>query len=130
MMEADFHDLLLASVTSLVSTRVYPTTYPQNAASPAVRYQKITGAPGVHMQGSDGLNFDVVQVDARGATAAEMLAIRDAVVAALHAFSGTQGSTAFKLIQLRDDRGLNYETNGAQQFFTTSLDLDVIWRAA
>lgn len=129
-METDFRALLLAAVTSLVGTRVYPTNYPQNAASPAVRYQKITGTDELHMRGKDGLNRDIVQVDARGATAEDMIEIRDAVRAALDPYSGTQGSTEFQLISLRDDRGINYETNGAQQFFTTSLDLDVIWRAA
>ena len=133
--ETDFRALLLAAVTSLVGSNaagkaVYPATYPQNAPAPAVRYAKITGAPGLHMQGSDGLNFDLIQVDARAATAADVLAIRDAAVAALHAYSGTQGSTQFQLIALRDDRGEKYETNGAQQFFTLSMDFDVTWRVA
>lgn len=137
-MEADFRALLLAAVTSFVGSNaagsaVYPTNYPQGAPSPAARYKKITGADEMHMKGSDGLHRDVLQVDARAATEAEVLAIRDAIVtgaAKLHTYSGTQGATAFQLIACRDDRGTQYETNGAQQFFTLSLDLDVIWRAA
>lgn len=134
-MEVDFRALLLATVTGLVGSNaagpaVYPATYAQSAPTPAVRYAKITGADDLHMQGTDGLNFDLVQVDARATTAADVLAIRDAIKAALNPYVGTQGSTAFQLIRLRDDRGVNYETNGAQQFFTLSLDLDVIWRAA
>jgi hypothetical protein len=129
-MDTDFRALLLAAVTSLVSTRVSPTTYPQNSASPAVRYRKITGAPGLHMQRQRRaqLRSDAGRRAGRNCGRNARNPRRGSRCA--HAYAGTQGSTAFQLIQLRDDRGVNYETNGAQQFYTTSLDLDVIWRAA
>ena len=56
-METDFRSIIAddPAVKALVSTRIYPATYSQGAANPAVRYQKVTGSIGLHMQGSDGL---------------------------------------------------------------------------
>ena len=131
-METDFRAILAGStvLTNFVSTRIYPSTYAQNSANPAIRYAKITGADALHMQGSDGLDFSTIQIDVRAKTAAEVLSIRDALRALLNAYSGTQGSTKFLLISLRDDRGVKFETTGPQSFYTTSLDFDVTSRAS
>lgn len=126
-METDFRAILAdsAGVANLVATRIYPATYAQGAASPCVRYAKITGSPGLHMQGSDGLAQELMQVDIRAATAASALAVRDAIFAALTTYHAVKGNTDFRLISLRDDRGVQFETTGAQSFYTASLDWDV-----
>jgi hypothetical protein len=131
-METDFRALLAGDGTlaGLVSSRITPSTYAQGTSANAVRYQKVTGSTGLHMQGSDGLNSALMQVDVRAANAIEALAIRDAIVSLLHGFRGEQGTTAFQLIQLRDDRGVSFEETGAEKFYTTSLDFDVWSRAA
>lgn len=131
-MEADFRALLAGdpALVALVATRIYPTVYPQGATDPCIRYRKITGSIGLHMQGSDGLNEDLVQIDVRAATAASAAAVRDALRALLHAYSGTVGSTSFRLIRLRDDRGIGHEKTDSQEFYTASLDWDVTWRVA
>lgn len=131
-MEADFRALLATDATliGLVSTSIYPSTYAQAATSPAVRYFKVTGAPGLHMQGSDGLSSDLMQVDARADTASSALAVRDALVARLNTFRGIQGATDFQLISLRDDRGVQFDNTGPQSFYTASLDFDCWSRAA
>jgi len=131
-METDFRTLLAddAAVSALVLTRIYPATYPQAAADPCIRYAKISGAIGMHMKGSDGLATDLMQVDVRAATALEAIALRDAIVAKLHAFSGLQGATLFDLIALRDDRGIRFEATAPTSYYTTSLDFDVISRSA
>lgn len=131
-MEADLVSLITGdgTVSGLISTRLYPAVYAQGATNPCARYRKITGSPGVHMQGSDGLNFDLVQIDVRATTAASAVAVRDALRALLHAYSGTVGSTSFKLIRLRDDRGIGHEKTDSQEFYTASLDWDVTWRTA
>jgi hypothetical protein len=131
-MENDFKALLASdpTIAGIVSARIYPSTYAQNAAGPAMRYQKITGSIGMHMEGSDGLSTDLMQVDVRAELAADVFALRNAIVAALHGFSGTKGNTTFQLIELRDDRGTSFETTGAQNFYTRSMDFDVSSRAA
>lgn len=131
-MENDFRALLAtdATIIGLVAARIYPAVYAQNATDPAIRYQKITGAPGLHMRGSDGLSADLMQVDVRAATAAEVLSIRDAIVNRLHAFSGLQGPTDFLVIALRDDRGVKFEKTEPKAYYTASLDFDVHSRLA
>ncbi|MFA5897935.1 MAG: DUF3168 domain-containing protein [Hyphomicrobium sp.] len=131
-MEIDFRAILAGDVAliGLVSTRIYPSTYPQSATDPCIRYTKITGSDALHMQGADGLDFSLMQLDVRAASAASALAVRNALRALLNPFSGIQGATDFRLITLRDDRGIRFELTGAQEFYTISLDFDVISRAA
>jgi hypothetical protein len=54
----------------------------------------------------------------------------DAIVTLLHGFQGVQGATDFKLIALRDDRGVQFAKTEAASYYTTSLDFDVYSRAA
>lgn len=137
-METDFRALLAGAVPIInqVEVRIYPTVYPQNATDPAVRYQKITGSIGLHMQGSDGLSGDLMQVDVRcdaqdqAGAVAKVQAIRTAIVDQLHGFEGIQGSTDFRVIALRDDRGVRFEKTDAKAYYTTSLDFDVWSRRA
>lgn len=131
-LEVDFRALLATavSVIAAVDVRIYPTVYPQNATDPAVRYQKITGSIGLHLRGSDGLSSDLMQIDMRAVTALEVFNIRDAIVATLHGFTGLQGSTDFRVIALRDDRGVRFEKTDPKAYYTCSLDFDVWSRLA
>lgn len=123
-METDFRSILAddATLVGLVSTRIYPSTYPQDVTEPCVRYQKITGAIGLHMQGSDGFSEDLMQVDVRALTKASADAVRAAIIAALHAYAGTEGTTRFQLIALSSDRGVRFESTGPKTYYTASLD--------
>ena len=131
-MENDFRAILAGDVKliGLVGARITPVVYEQGVAGNAVRFSKVTGADALHMQGKDGLNVSVMQVDVRASKVAEVLAIRDALRELLDPYSGLQGGTDFLLISLRDDRGVQFDTTGAQEFYTTSLDFDVHSRAA
>jgi len=125
--ENDFRALLAGNTAliALVGARIYPSTYAQGATNPCIRYRKITGSTGLHMQGSDGLSEDLMQVDVRATTKASATAVRDAVKALLHGFAGLQGSTDFRVIEIRDDRGVIFETTGAEEFYSASVDFDV-----
>lgn len=131
-MDADFRAILAghAALTNLVSTRIYPVQYPQAAASPAVRYTVINAAPGLHMQGSDGLTETLMQIDVRATTFASSVAIRDVLVALLHPYRGLVGNTDFRLIRLSSDRGAQFEKPANFEYFTTSLDFQIWSRAA
>jgi len=126
-METDFRALLIndPAIAALVSTRIYPSTYAQGATSPAVRYMRIGGAPGMHLRGSDGLDQALMQVDARAGTDASANAVRDAIVAKLNSFSGVQGATKFQLIELQSDRGVQFDNTGPTNYYTASMDFAV-----
>ena len=141
-LETDFKDVLAGdpTVITLVGTRIYPGTYPQGAASPAIRFTKAAGSIGIHMGGSDGLTESTMQVDLRvsvikadtqGANAArDAAALRDAILARLHAFRGVQGATDFRLIELASDRGADFEKTDTGSYYTATLDFSVYSRAA
>lgn len=135
-MEADFNAILTgyAPLTTLIpATRITPVQYTQATGNPCLRYTKIDGATGLHMQGSDGLSSTLMQIDVRVPAAggvAPLLRIRDVLVARLHPFRGVVGATEFRLVSLRSDRGVRFEKTDTEQFYTASLDLDVWSRAA
>ena len=131
-LEADFRAILAghAPLTALVSTRIFPTTYPQTAANPAIRYTKVSGTIGLHMQGSDGLTETLMQIDVRAATFASMIGVRNVLVALLHPYRGIVGTTDFRLISLANDRGAQFEKPDAIEYHTTSLDFSIFHRAA
>lgn len=117
---------------------IYPSAYAQGCLDPCIRYQKIAGGPGLHMQGSDGLSNDLVQIDIRGRTAASVIAVRDVLLGAhgtgglLHPYVGIEGSTNFQLIRLAEggDRGIRHEKPNDVDYYTASLDFRVWSRAA
>ena len=138
-MEADFKAILTghAPLTALVpAARITPTQYTQATGNPCLRYTKIDGITGLHMQGSDGLSSTLMQIDIRGVTYASVLAVRNVLVGThghgglLHPYRGIEGATAFQLIQLRSDRGVQFEKPGSVEYYTTSLDFDVWSKAA
>lgn len=131
-METDFRALMAddAGVAGRVETRIFPSTFAQATASPAIRYQKVTSTIGVHMTGSDGLEEATMQVDIRGTTVISVLLVRDALRDLLHTFRGVKGDTDFRLIMLDSDRGITFDKTGPEEFFLGSLDFTVFSRAA
>lgn len=135
-MEIDFRDVLagdpeiLAAVTTGPVTRIYPANYTQGSASPAIRFNRVAGAVGLHMRGSDGLDEATVQVDVRvadsGHAVQDCITLRDKIVARLHGFSGLEGNTEFQLIELVSDRGINFDDTGPTKYYTASMDF-VVW---
>lgn len=131
-MERDFRTALLddSAIAALVEARIYPSAYPQKSTSKAIRFRKVAGDTGLHMQGSDGLSSALVQVDLRAATADEAYELRDAIVARLHGFHAVVGATDFRLIAIASDRGVDFDSSTPTDWFTASVDFRVQWRAA
>lgn len=131
-MENDFRTALISdpTIAGMIADRAYPAAYPQKSTASAIRLRKVAGSTGITMRGSDGLSSAVVQVDLRTATAAEAYALRDAIVAKLHAFAGVVDATDFRVISLSSDRGVDFDTSTPMPWFTASLDFNVWWRAA
>lgn len=138
-MESDFRALLVghAALIALVpAARIFHGNYAQGVAPPAIRFFKVSGLTGLHMQGSDGLTESRMQVDIRSAVRGgvavvpEVLAIRDVLTALLHTFRGIQGSTDFRVIHLMDDRGVEFSKVDSTEYYTASLDFHIWSRAA
>lgn len=125
-MESNLRALLTgyAPLTALVSTRIFWNHVPQDTSDPCVALYLITGAPGYHMQGSDRLGSAVVQINVRALTVSSMWAVRDAIVARLSGYSGTQGTTHFQAIFLRSERQAS-EKPGTVLYHTCQLDFDI-----
>lgn len=60
---------------------------PEATPRPAIVLYRISGAPGLHMRGTDNLLNATVQIDIQAHAVEVMWAIRDAVTALLHAHS-------------------------------------------
>lgn len=135
-MESDFRLILTghAPLTAIVpAARIYRAYYPQAATDPAIRIAKVGGQVGLTMQGSDGLTASTMQVDVRtlaSGGAAQIVSIRNALLALLHPFRGVKGSTYFHLVSLADDRGEDFEKPSTVEYLTASLDFNVWSRAA
>lgn len=125
-MEGEFRALLTgyAPLAALVSTRIYWNAYPQGAKDPAVRLTKVTGAPGYTTQGPDGLTGSIVQIDVRATTVTGMWAVRDAIIARLSGYQGTQDSVFFGGIFLTGERQTADESTGGL-YHVSQLDFDV-----
>lgn len=124
-MESALRALLIAHapLSALISTRLYWGNYPQGVADPAVRMNVVSGAPGFHMQGTDGLTDSLVQIDIRSWPPSSAFEVRDAIVARLHAKRQTQAGIKFVTF-LRSERQLTEEaTDGL--YSMVQLDFDI-----
>lgn len=74
---------ITALIGSGVDARLYPEILPQNPVYPAMTYQVISGPRAYHQDGADGTTTFRVQVDMYDTDADGLVALRDAVEAAL-----------------------------------------------
>lgn len=125
-MEAALRALLISYVplTALVAQRIFWNDIPQATPDPCVVLYKITGAPGIHMQGTDRLQQSVVQINVRAVSVVSMWAVRDAIIARLNAQRIQQGTVDFKGIFLTSERQAS-EKPGTVIYHTCQLDFDV-----
>jgi hypothetical protein len=119
--------LATSGVTSLVSTRIYPGAIPQAAAMPAISVQRISGAPVYTDQGEAGLASARLEIDCWAETYSAAKQAARAVIAALSAFVGTQGSQTFQYVLLDAERDFREGgSNAAEYLFRTNLDF-IVW---
>ena len=123
-MEAALRTLLIgdAGLTGLVpAARIVWNHLPQGTVRPAIVLFRISGAPGIHMQGSDELINATVQIDVQATSVTSMWAIRDAVVALLH---GHRDET-FQGIFMLSERQNSEQLTGGGLVHRSSVDFDV-----
>lgn len=118
-----------APLVALVGTRIAWNTIGQAWADPNVTLFKITGQPGYHMAGPDGLDASIVQVNVRALSYDSMIAVRNAIVACLSGHSGVQGAFEFVGIFVTGERQ-NFEKVDTATYHTAQIDVDVHSRVA
>lgn len=74
-----------ATVTSLVGTRIYPLTRPQEMQVPSITLRRIILTPSNSLGGDSSLDYTRLQVDSLDVTYLGARAVADAVRAALKA---------------------------------------------
>ena len=120
-----------APLVALVEQRIYWNTIAQSAGNPAVVLYFISGGPGYHMQGSDGLVSARIQIDVRASTLSAAWAAARLIKSHLSGFRGTVTTTDFRGIFLLSERQyFDKASNGSEAFHVVSLDFDVWSRAA
>lgn len=71
------------AVTAIVGQKVYWVDRPQAASLPAITLQTVVGNRSQNMQGFDGIERSIVQVDAWGKDSVQLQLLVDAIIAAL-----------------------------------------------
>ncbi len=127
-MEADLRALLTGSaplIALVPAARIVWNHLPQATVRPAIVLFRIAGAPGITMQGSDGLLGAIVQIDVQALTVTSMWAIRDALVTLLHGHKDAN----FGGIFLQSDQQDSEQLTGGGLIHRASLDFSV-WASA
>ena len=117
-METGVYSYLISktSITSLVSTRIYPLIAPEGSAWPFIIYQRIGSSHEHNMSGSSGLVTATVQIDAYAEAYSSAKSIGAAIRNVLDGYRGLMGSTFVSRCHLGDERDLLDVTDLADEF--------------
>jgi hypothetical protein len=88
-----------ATLTALVSTRIYPEAAPQNAANPCIVYSESTPEFNDNKSGVSHLDVNLVQVDIYASTISVRNTIGARVRTLLDRYSGTVNSINIQSMQ-------------------------------
>jgi hypothetical protein len=127
-MQEDLTSFLLAD-TALADLlgdgdRLYWNVKEQGKPDPSAVIYLITGLPDYHMAGPSGFVESRVQIDCRGATAADALELARAIEARLSGYRGVQGTTKFKGIFKQSERS-RYDAQPAPGVHVQSADFQI-----
>lgn len=105
------YDLLSndATVSALVSTRIYPDTVPQNAEFPYISYTVISTLPTDAKDGASRLDVVSVQVDIYSRNYSTTQDMAAGVRSALDRYSGTNNSVQVDKIIFSNEAAGQYE---------------------
>jgi len=118
-----------ATVTALVSTRIFPAVVPENTALPALavtmiagaRYPRIAGAETTHLQRTR------MEVECVGTSYAEAKALRSAVIKACEFKRGTIATVLVHMIELIGEGPDEYDNSA--EWFSQVVDFAVYFEA-
>jgi len=81
-----------ADVSALIGTRVFPLRMPERSTFPAIAYTRISGAREASHSGTSNLANSRVQISCWDRNYLTAKQVAQAVVKAMHAYSGAMGS--------------------------------------
>ncbi len=121
---SDLRTFLLAdaTLTTLIGTRLYPLTLPQNPTLPAMTYQRISGERVHTADGAHGLNRARIQFDAWATTYLVAESVFEALRKRLDAFRGAAGASIIQGAFVDSERDL-YESE--PKLYRNTSDFDV-----
>lgn len=134
MIEDALYSLLsgTAALTALVGARIMPTELTQDAAFPALVYQRISGVRDHGLSGATGLVESRFQLDAYAEPSATSSGYRtavsviDAARAGVSAYRGTVAGTLIHGIFIDSQRDGRVDgADGARRLFRCSLDITI-----
>lgn len=114
-----------ASVTNLVSTRIYPSILPQNVTLPAIRYETTTSRPASKLSGGAGFATSTVSIDIFAASHIAAYNVQQAVREALQDWTGTSNSTEMVSVQITNIREDYLAPVDASDVGKYRVDIDV-----
>ena len=86
--------LATSSVTNIVSTRIYPNVIPQDAAMPALAYQRISASRDMAHDGPAGMAYPRFQLTCLATTYGGAKALCNALRVALDGYRGLMGGAS------------------------------------
>ena len=110
--EAIRYTLINNSGVKAITTRVYPSTLPQNPTYPLVLYFRVTGSSDVALGGATGLQHPRFQIEAWADTYAAAKTLAKAIRAALNCQKFTVDSIRVGSIVIQSERDY-YEPDAA-----------------
>ena len=117
-----------ATVTGLVSSRVYPQRRPQGTAVPAIVYQNVFQATNEALATQGGIKRTRLSVEVFDSTYGDTKTLRNAVESALINYTGTTQGETINSLRLESAVDIDESKDPAGDFgyFRTILDF-VIW---
>ena len=117
-----------ATVSGLVSTRVYPQRRPTGTALPAIVYQNVFTHESEALDTQSGVRRTRMSIDVMDDTYGDTKTLRNAVETALVNYTGTLQSETIHSIRLESAVDLDLDRDPAGEFgaFRTVMDF-VIW---
>lgn len=121
---ADIRTFILAdaTVTSLIGTRMYPLTVPQNGTMPAVTYQVISGSRGYVFRAPAGMARHRIQFDCYATTYTSAESVAAAIRNRLSGYMGNAGTGAIEAAMFDTERDF-YEADVA--LYRRSVDYQI-----
>jgi len=117
-----------ATVSSLVSTRVYPEIAPTSSSFPRITYTKISNEHERHLTGESGVAHPTIQIDCWARTALEAETLGEAVRKCLTRYSGTTSEVNIRDIFLEAERDDFEQPDDNSQIGVYRVSFDfVVW---
>lgn len=116
-------------LAAMIGNRIQWHELPQGDGNPSIVMHLISAVGGYTMQGPDGLEASRVQFDCRGDDEAQSRAVADQLDAVLSGYRGTYEGFKFGGVFRQSRRGRS-DKDGADSWFTTSVDYLFWWAAA